>query len=377
MTKPSDSSRGWVWPTLLIVAVVAIAAYVYFIVLRPVAVVAEVYAGRAFNMVPGSVEVKAEYLQELKSEVGGRIVMSVLDPGRAVLKDEVLVQLDSGDVDIEIEDIKSEIVAAKRKFEIGSTLRAEVENKKDTLDNLERQAKVGSYPVAEFEKEKRLYQQLVQRRELEDVALKQSLESLENRLRTKEREKSKMTITSPTDGVISTIGLAARAGDLIGRDNVIATLISSARAVEAKISEENFAGIKVGQKASVRFLGYGSQTYNASVIKVLPTANPETQRYTVHLSVELPQEKLVPGLTGEVTIVVDSREAQAIIPRRGLRGNQVLAVKDGRVEMRTVEPGFLANNAEILKGLRVKEQVIVENLDQFRPGDRVRTKLAK
>jgi RND family efflux transporter MFP subunit len=295
-----------------------------------------------------------------------------------VQKGEVLVQLDTGDVDLEIERTKNEITAARRRVELGSPLRHEELNKRDTLENLERQTKLGAYPQAEFEKEKRLYQQLVQRRELDEVNLRLALENFENSLRAKQREKEKMTIVSPLDGVISEVSLAARVGDLIGRDNTMATLISSSRAVEAKISEENFSGIKVGQKASVRFLGYGDQLYSATVTKVLPTANPETQRYIVHLEVDLSVDKLVPGLTGEVSIIVGQRDAGAIIPRRALRGNEVFVVKDGRVELRSVKVGYIALNvAEITDGLAAGENVIVEELDLFRPGMSVRTSTAK
>lgn len=377
MTAQTAVSSKWGWRVFMIAAVLGVFWYVYAIVLRPVAVVVAAKPGRAINAVPGSVEVKAEYVMELKSEVGGRIVHSILDPGLPVTKDQVLVQLDTGDADLEIERIKNEIVAARRRQEVGSTLRAEVENKRDSLAEMERAVKAGAKPLADFEKEQRLYNQLVQRMELEEVNLRLALENFENALRAKEREKAKMTIVAPTDGVISEVSLAAREGDLIGRDNVIATLISSSRAVEAKISEENFSGLKPGQHASVRFLGYGSQLYSAKITKILPTANPETQRYTIHLAVDIELEKLVPGLTGEVSIVLGQRDAATIIPRRALRGKEVFVVTDGRVEVREVVPGYVLSDAEIIEGLKADELVIVEELDRFRPGMRVRTELLK
>lgn len=378
MTKvPAVGSRlPWKWLSLAVLAIAA--AYLFVFALRPVALVAPVVRGRAVNSVPGSVEVKAESLLPIKSEVGGRIVVSSLNPGRVVVKDEVLLQLDPGDLDIEIERIKNDIVAARRRVEVGSTLRAERDNKKDSLDEMERSVKAGAAPVADFEKEKRIYHQLVQRFELDEVNLKLALENLENGLRAKEREKSKMTILAPFDGVIAEINIAGKPGELIGRDFTLATLISKSRVVEAKISEENFAGLKVGQNAGVSFLSYGPQQYRATLSKVLPTANAETQRYTVQLTVDIPEEKLVPGLTGEVVIVIGQRDDQMIIPRRALRGNQVLLVDGGKVTLRTVEPGFLAlNEVEILKGLEAGDEVIVEELDTFRPGQRVRTKQVK
>ncbi len=369
----SNSKPRWALRTLLIALPLLLIGYVFFYQMRPVAIVAPVTTGRAINAVPGSVEVKAEYSMELKSEMGGRIVASDLDPGKKIFKGDVLVQIDTGDIDLEIERIKNEVTAAKRKVELGSTLRADVENMKDTVANLERQTKTGAYPESEMEKQRRLLKQMEQRMELDEVNLKLALDINENALRTKQREKEKMTIIAPTEGKIASVNMNARVGDLIGRDAPIAVLISSARTIEAKVSEENFAGIKEGQKASVSFLGYGEQLYGASVTKVLPTANAETQRYVVHLHVDIAVEKLVPGLTGEVSIVIGSRESATNIPRRALRSGGVLVVSGSKVERRKVTVGYLGvNQAEILEGLQPGEFVIVDNLDLFRPGDRVR-----
>lgn len=288
------------------------------------------------------------------------------------------MQIDTGDVELEIEKTKSEITAARRKVELGSPLRAERDNQQDAVANFEHLTKAGSYSESDLEKQRRLLKQLEQRMALDEVNAKLDLDKFENELRTKLREKEKMTIIAPTDGVISVVNLNARTGDLIGRDTPIATLISSTRTVEAKVSEENFAGIKKGQKASVSFLGYGTQVFKASVIKVLPTANAETQRYIVHLDVDLPTEKLVPGLTGEVSIVIGERDSKANIPRRALRGNEVLVVTDGVVEVRKVQVGYVSlNDVEVLDGLRANELVIAEDLDRFQAGDHVRTKPVK
>ena len=132
-----------------------------------------------------------------------------------------------------------------------------------------------------------------------------------------------------------------------------------------------------GQKASVRFLGYGNWLYEATVTKILPTADPETQRYIVHLDVKIEPEKLIPGITGEVLIIVGERPSPANIPRRALFNNtKVYAVENGRVRLRTIKPGYLSNTfVEVLEGLKPGDMVIVDQLDQFRDGDRVRTEL--
>jgi RND family efflux transporter MFP subunit len=185
-----------------------------------------------------------------------------------------------------------------------------------------------------------------------------------------------MTIIAPFDGVISAVG-AARPGDLIGPNWPLAKIISASRTVEAKISEENFADLRIGQRASVRFLPYGAALFEANIVKILPTSDPETQRYIVHLDVKIAPDQLVPGITGEVSIVVGERMAKANVPRRALFGNNLYVVKDGRVELRQVEVGFTSlTTVEVLNGVAEGDEVIIDEIDRFRNGDRVRARLA-
>ena len=365
------------WSIRLAVAAVVLllAGWSISYLLRPIAMVVPAAKGKAGRFVPGTVEVKAEFIIELKSEVGGRVIASTLELGKRLYKDDVLVQIDTGDIDIEIERIKNEITADKRKFELGSTRRADLLNKRDTLANLERQVKTGAYPQAEYDKEKRLLQQLEQLTELDEVNLKLALQTNENNLRTKLREKSKMTIAAPSDGVVTV--LTTRVGDLIGSNSPIATVIALGRTVEAKISEENFAAIKLGQKATVRFLTFGTDQYNAVIAKILPAADPATQRYTVFLDIFLPEGRtLLPGLTGEVSISIAERANAIIIPRRALVGDYVYVVKGGKLDLRKIVKGYDSlNQIEILTGLTEGEAVVVEQQDRFHEGERVRTQV--
>ena len=138
--------------------------------------------------------------------------------------------------------------------------------------------------------------------------------------------------------------------------------------------------MKVGQSARLRLLTYGNQNYEATVSELLPTAD-EAQRFTVNLEVKvdpkLLPELLKPGSSGEVTITVAQRPGAVMIQRRGLfDANKVFVVKDGRVQKREVEVGFVALNiVEIRKGIEVGDQVIVDRLEEFRDGQRVRAEV--
>jgi RND family efflux transporter MFP subunit len=372
MSQPDRPN--WILRIVVVLVLLAAAGWGAMFFMREVAVVTPAKLGIALNAVTGTVEVKAEFTEPLKSEVGGRVLTSELDVGKRVHKGDILVQLDTGDVDLEIERIKNDIEAAKKKVEIGSTIKAEYENAQETLAERTRQADAGTFSRAELQKLQRLLDQTKKRLDLDEVNLRLSLDTLENSLKVKERERAKMSIAASENGIITQV--YARPGHLINSNSPIADIIATKRTVEAKISEENFASVKEGLKAIVKFLTFGADHYDAVVAKVLPSADPQTQRYQVHLDmVGLPPERvLVPGLTGEVSIIVDERPNAVIIPRRALIGDYVYVVDGSKLVLRKVEKGYSGlNEVEILKGLKVGEQVVVEQQDRFREGDRVRT----
>jgi RND family efflux transporter MFP subunit len=375
MSSSKASSPNWLIRLAVLAGVLLVVYFAVSYAIRPVAMVVAVTRGSSVRVVPGTVEVKAEFDSELKSAAGGRVKSSQLEIGKRVYKNDVLVQIDTADVDIDIERFKNEIVAAKKKVEVGPTSRADVLNQKDELDAYERQMKAGSYPAGEFAKKQRSYQQAVQKMELEESNDKLLLANWENSLKAKELEKSKMTITAPTDGTITAV--LARVGDLIDRNQAIANFIAVNRTVEGKLSEENFAAVKLGQKVSVRFLTYGKDQYNATISKVLPSADPTTQRYSIFLDVALPEGRvLTPGITGEMTVIVAQRENALIIPRRALVGEYVYVLDGTKLVLRKVVKGYEGTNfVEIMTGVKDGEMVVVEQQDTLREGERVRTKI--
>jgi RND family efflux transporter MFP subunit len=374
MSDKPTKSRFWL-KTVALLLVAGAAAIVILLYSRPVAKVEPVISDMAIDAKPGSVVVKEKYSMDMKSEVAGRVLKDGynLEVGDTVKEGDILVHIDTTDVQIEIALAQNNYNSAKQRAELPSALTYQIDSAKSDFANTERLFKMGQVSDSDYQKARRAVQVLETGLALEKVMNDENLHTDESVLATKKRELEKMTIRAPFDGVISTV--YAHPGDLISSGSPIVTLITTSRIVEAKISEEDFAKIKPGQKALVIFLPYGQFEYNAVVEKILPTADPETQRHLVDLKVtDIEPEKLIPGITGEVTVVVDSREAKAIIPRRALFNQSVYVVKDGVVELRRVKPGFLwLRGAEILDGLKQGEMVIVEDLETFHDGENVRT----
>jgi RND family efflux transporter MFP subunit len=356
---------------LVVLALLIGGVFVGLRFLRPVVSVGSAWVDTAVRAIPGTVTVRAKQETQLKSDVGGRVAETFLEIGRKVSEGEVLVVINTDDIEIEINRLRNELDALRRKIEVGSQTRYTLIDAQLNLEESERLLKRGSLPAVEFEKKKRAVQQIEDRIALEELQNQQQLDSMENNLMVRERQKEKMTILAPIDCIIADV--VAFRGDLIGAGAPIAQIISPVKVVEARISQEDMRGLTLGQKASVCFLGYGDELYKAEVVKILPVADADTQRYIVHLSVEVDPDLLVPGITGEVSIVIDQRENAIVVPRRAVIGNEIYIVKDGVIEVRTITRGFIGlNKIEILEGVSEGERVVTSNYDHLRSGDRIR-----
>ena len=363
---------------LKLLAVVAVLAAIGWGVLRytrPVAKVETVISGEAKDAEPGSLIVKEKYSMQMKSAVSGRVLSKdyKLDTGLVVKEGDILVHLDTSEVEIAIEQVHNEYEAAKQRIALGSSQKYALATAQSDFKNAERLFKMGQMSDADYQKYRRAVETIEQSLALEKVRDDEDLKTDENTLKAKQYQMELMTIRAPFSGVVSAVN--AHPGDLINSGDPIITMITTDRIVEAKISEENFANIRPGERASVHFLPYHEWVYNGTVTKLLPTADPETQRHLVDLNItDIEPEKLIPGITGEVSIEVGKRPAKAIIPRRAMLNENVYVVKNGRVELRHVKKGYVwLTGAEVLEGLDTGEQVIVEDLDSFHDGDSVGT----
>ena len=358
---------------LKLLALLALAGAAAFALLaRPVvATVAAVRRGAAVNAVPATVSVRADRTMELRGEIGGRVRSSPLAVGARVRAGEVAVQLDDADLLSELRRLTDERDAARKRLSAGSASEPALATAREELAKSARQADAGTFPKADLEKLRRNVQQLETALALEKIDREAALADLESRLQAQQGLIEKMRSTAPEDGQVMVV--LARPGDLVAPGATLATLLSAAHVVEASLSEENFAGVTAGQRATVTFLGLGAEKFEATVAAVLPTADPATQRYTVRLDVKIAPERLVPGLSGEASVILGEHAGALLVPRRALSGDTVLVVKDGRVGRRQVTRGFATMlDAELLGGVAAGELVIVERLETFHAGDLVR-----
>ncbi len=323
-------------------------------------------------------------VKELKSEAPGRVEWcEALATGAVFKKGDELVRLDSTDLRRDIAQAEKDYKTATERKEIQLRDDPRLQVAQRTFDNVKRAHDRHEISDVDFDTAKHVFDKAKTDLELESFDSAQAKIAYENKQAESKRLLEKMTIKAPVDGIVR--DSAVYPGAVIGIGATVATYYSNDRFIEAKVSEDSASKLAIGQRAKVRLLNLGSNEYDATVTKILPFADADTQRYTAYLEIDpkvLAPEKLIPFGTGEVTITVAVNKNALLVPRRalfsGIDGSYVFVVKDGRVEKRKVGVGFVGlNKAEVKEFLSAGESVVVSDLEQFRDGQRVRIEMVK
>jgi HlyD family secretion protein len=97
--------------------------------------------------------------------------------------------------------------------------------------------------------------------------------------------------------------------------------------VEVNVDEADVGSVKVGQKTEFTVDAYPDVTFHGSVtqVRISPTSSDNVVSYTVIVKVNNDDEKLMPGMTANVSLVVSEKNDILLVPNSALRFRPVAA----------------------------------------------------
>jgi HlyD family secretion protein len=132
------------------------------------------------------------------------------------------------------------------------------------------------------------------------------------------------SIHSPIDGVV--LNRAVDEGQTVAASFNTPTLFSIANdltqmQVEANIDEADIGQIKEGQKVEFTVDAFPDLNFSGQVtqIRLQPVSTSNVITYTVIVKAENPDKKLMPGMTANITVIVEKNDSALIIPSKALR----------------------------------------------------------
>lgn len=326
--------------------------------------------GTAVNAVTGTVEVWAYMDIHVKAQYRGQILENPVQPGDAVEAGDVVAVQEAEDLELRMEQVRIRLEAAEARESLESTHRIDLESLDEELEGVALAVELEQAPVSRLDNLKRERRKKEVLWKLGEIQERESRSLLANQLAQLSLQKAKMTTTAPFAGTVAQLN--AFKGDLVNAGQNLVRLVSNGRYILMELTEEDYFGVENGQSVTLRLASYPDRTFEGTVTRLEDVANASNKTRNVVVNVEAADSLLVPGLTGEGYLVKNERADAVLIPRRALIGNLVYVVEDGLVDVRRVRPGYLGlNKAEIIEGIEEGDQVVLEDQNLLKPGQRV------
>lgn len=371
MKLPETKTLLWLGGALLLLLLAL--AYLFM----PVAEVATVRRGTAIAAVYGTVRIEPTFVLPIRAQNAGfiKLAESVAAGrgaiGKKVSSGELLATIADEATARQLKQARADLDAARQRAQLTLPSEEPLKAAEDNLRRLEQVAASGNVPTVEYEKAKTETQRLRSALEAERIERDRNLQALDETVKKLEAQLKNAEVRAPIDGLLTDI--RAIDGQLVAEGNELFTVASAKNYVRGEVNEEDVGEVKATMKATLQLYAYRTRTFAAHVTAVQPAADPTTQRYTIALELENPPDNLMAGMTGEMNIITGTHANALLVPTRALLVDQVLVVKRGVVQRRTVKIGYKTlDYSEALGGLAEGEHIVVTDQDKFRPGKAVR-----
>ena len=354
---------------IVIIAAVLLAVVVFALLSRPkeTVVISEepCTVGTIENTVTATGEIQPVYKVEVGTQVSGIVEKMYVDYNSPVKKGQLLAELDKSLLNEQVKQAQA-------------TLNTSTSNRNLAQKN--------------FDRVKALYEKKAATQEEYDQA-ETNLEQAKNQLITAqsdyERARTNLKyaeIYSPIDGVI--LSKAVEEGQTVASSFSTPTLFTIAKnltdmQLEAKVDEADIGLVKEGQQVRFTVDAFPGETFQGNVrqIRLVPTVTSNVVTYTVIIDAPNENGKLYPGMTANITILVEKEEG-VVIPLEamkytldpslmsmlGEKGYTVEGVKEGEQSVMVLE-GKKITHRVLTVGINDGANVIVTS--GLTEGDRV------
>jgi HlyD family secretion protein len=240
---------------------------------------------------------------DVGSQVSGKIVALYVDYNSPVKKGQLVAEIDPTIYAATLRQVEGELASANASV----TLKRQNLERKKTLLPLKAASQLDlDQAVAELAQAEA------------NITIKQaSLESAQANL-------GYCKITAPVDGIVIArrvdLGQTMTAGFTTPVLFTIAQDISKMH-IAAAISEADIGQVKDGQPVDFTVDAFSEETFHGKVTQVRksPTTTQNVVTYETIITVDNPEQKLFPGMTADVSILVAERKEVVTIPNTALR----------------------------------------------------------
>ncbi|MCB5176689.1 efflux RND transporter periplasmic adaptor subunit [Microvirga lenta] len=292
----------------------------------------------------------------LKSEVAAKVSEVLVQEGQPVKKGDVLVRLDTEDLETRLNERVANLESAKAQLVLA-------EKNRSMKLSLQQKGYAAQASVNEVESSYRAAQASVRAQQAQVDLARKALEEA--------------VVKAPMDGFVSE--RAVNPGDKVPVDGKLLTLIDLAKLeIEAPVPTNEIALVAVGQKASFRVPGIEGREFSGRVERINPTTKAGSRSIPVYIRVENGDQVLRGGMFASGDIVVREVKEVVAVPPEAVRGDAdrkyVLKLDGGKIARQSVEVSedATATLVAVKSGLSEGDTVVSAPSIILEPGTPVR-----
>lgn len=176
------------------------------------------------------------------------------------------------------------------------------------------------------------------------------------------QQSKEATVTAPFNGVVT--ALNAEEGQQVGSTGVV-NLVSDDLEIRVDLDESNLADLEVGQTAVMSSSAFGGKTFEGKLTDIGAAVDEARGIVTIKITPVDPPSWLRPGQTVNVNLLTNEKVDRMLVPstavlRQGTR-SVVMVVEDGRVAEKVVMTRpTVQQGIPIVSGLTDSDQVIAD-----------------
>jgi HlyD family secretion protein len=246
------------------------------------------------------------FVVEVKSKAGGQIVKLPVETGSVVKPGDLLVQIETRDVQNQYDQVDAQLAAARSKLEVSTAQKKRADElfKSRIITATEHEAAQIDFANAQS--------QLVSARTSLDLR-KQSLEDA--------------TVRAPVAGTVieRTVALGtvitSATGSFGGGTTLLKMADLSKVRIRALFNETDIGQVRPGQTATVTVDAYPERRFVGTVEKIEPQAviQQNVTMFPVLVTLENSEGLLKPGMNGETNVMVEQRSSVLSVPNDAVR----------------------------------------------------------
>lgn len=283
----------------------------------------------------------------------GKVAKLYANAGDRVKKGQILAELDSRHLRLELERARAGLDIA----------RLNMEEARNNFERMKRLFEEAAVTAQQFEKAKFAF----------ETATAQ-LHAAEAAVRLLEHELDLTVMRAPFDGIVAK--RLVEEGDFVNpaMGGVVFILLDTSRVkLELDVSEQDLPFIRKGQRAILTLPSAPGRSFEGVITRINHVADPVSKTFKVRTEFENHAGELKTGLFAEVRVIVEARAETLLVRKEALIGDTIFVVDNGVARRRKVKKGIEGPTlVEVKEGLREGEVYIFEGAIGLKEGSRVK-----